>query len=211
MIGGMTEVKFAAHVTAPTEIPARVREVADRLERERIPLRVLPGGEVALDMVPRLGSRELESIAQGPPGKRWLLLEAPFSGLDDGYTAAADELRKRGFAVVVAHPERAAATGATEEVLKRESAAGSLVQLTAGSLVGLYGEPVRLTALRLLSSPPHAVIASDAHGGERMPALRLALDALAAGGEGDPDRFAAAIPRALLEDGLAVHPPALVV
>lgn len=200
----------AAHITDPMEIPARVREVAERLQRERISLRVLPGGELAHDMVPRLSNRELESIAQGPPGKQWLLLEAPFSGLDDGFTAAADELRKRGFAVVVAHPERASPTCATEAVLMRELAVGSVLQLTAWSFVGLYGERVRRTALRLLSSTPRAAIASDAHGAERMPALRSALEALAAGGEHDPTRFTAAIPRALLEQGLTGHPRALV-
>jgi hypothetical protein len=59
-------------------------------------------------MAGRLTQNELESISQGPPGRRWLLLEAPFAGMYEGYTAAADEPRERGFAVVVGHPERAA-------------------------------------------------------------------------------------------------------
>lgn len=57
-------------------------------------------------MVGCLSQAELESIALGPPERRWLLLEAPFAGLDRGFAAAADERRARGFGVVVAHPER---------------------------------------------------------------------------------------------------------
>ncbi len=199
----------AAHVTDPSQIPARVRELAEDLRRERIRLDVLPGGELAHDMVERLAERQLEAIAQGPPGRRWLLLEAPFSGLDDGFAIAADELRERGFAVVVAHPERALQTPATAAALEHELAAGSALQLTAWSFAGLYGERARTAALRLLRSTPLAAIASDAHGSARMPALRLALDALAAAGERDPGRFVGATPRALLEQGLAAGTAAL--
>ncbi len=195
----------AHHITDPTQIPARVRELADHLRRARIHLEVLPGGELAHDMVERLAQRELESIAQGPPERRWLLLEAPFSGLDNGFTLAADELRKRGFAVVVAHPERALQTPATHAALKHELAAGSPLQLTAWSFAGLCGEEARSAALRMLESAPRAVIASDAHGRARMPALRQALAAPAAAGERDPGRLVGAIPRALLEEGLTAR------
>jgi protein-tyrosine phosphatase len=56
--------------------------------------------------VGRLGQAELETIASGPPGRRWLLVEAPFDGLGDGFMVATGELRARGFGVVIAHPER---------------------------------------------------------------------------------------------------------
>ena len=192
------------HVTAPEEIAPRVAELSDRLRRAHIPLKVLPGGELAHDMVDRLSQRELDAIAQGPAGQRWLLLEAPFDGLDQRYARAADELRDRGFAVVVAHPERALQTPTTELVIERELALGSGLQLTAWSFAGLYGERVRALALRLLRRTTRSVIASDAHGGDRLPALRLALSALAASGEPEPRQFVAARPQALLAEGLAV-------
>ena len=66
------------------------------------------GGELGHDLVDRLEQAELEAIALGPPGHRWLLVEAPFDGLDEEFTAATDELRERGFGIVIAHPERAA-------------------------------------------------------------------------------------------------------
>jgi hypothetical protein len=63
---------------------------------------------------------------------------------------------------------------------------------------------VRATALWLLRTAPQAVVASDAHGGSRMPALGLALDALAAARVPDPERLLDAVPNGLLEHGLAV-------
>lgn len=192
-------------VTDPITLPERVREVAAKLLARRIRIDIRCGGELAQEMVPRLLQRELETIAHGPAGRQWLLLEAPLDGIDPAYTEAADELRDRGFAVVVAHPERALRwSDAGWETLEHELAAGSVVQINAWSVAGLYGEMVRATALWLLRTAPQAVVASDAHGGSRMPALGLALDALTAARVPDPERLLDAVPHGLLEHGLAV-------
>ena len=192
-------------VTDPSTLPERVREVAAKLVARRIRIDIRCGGELAQEMVPRLTQRELETISHGPAGRKWLLLEAPLDGIDRAYTAAADELRERGFAVVVAHPERALRwSDVGWETLEHELDLGSVVQINAWSVAGLYGEMVRATALWLLRTAPQAVIASDAHGGARMPALGLALDALAAARLPDPERLLNAVPRGLLEHGLAV-------
>jgi protein-tyrosine phosphatase len=192
-------------VTDVGSLPDRVREVVAKLDARKIGIDVLCGGELAQEMVPRLSQHELETIAQGPPNRRWLLLEAPLAGIDAAYTVAADELRERGFAVVVAHPERALRwSDAGWETLEHELAAGSAVQINAWSVAGEYGEMVRATALWLLRTAPRAVIASDAHGGSRMPALGLALDALGAAGMADAERLVDAVPRGLLERGLGI-------
>ena len=197
-------------VTDVSSLPERVREINGKLAARRIPIEVLCGGELDLEMVSRLSQGELDTIAHGPPGRRWLLLEAPLGGIDRSYTAAADELRERGFAVVVAHPERALRwSDAGWETLEHELSAGSVVQINAWSVAGLYGEMVRATALWLLRTAPRAVVASDAHGGSRMPSLGLALDALAAARIADPHRLIDAVPRGLLEQGLAVRSDSL--
>jgi protein-tyrosine phosphatase len=190
------------HIVDPGEIPERVAELAARLRREHIPLRVLAGGEIAHGMVERLSDDQLELIAHGPRRRRWLLLEAPFDGLDAGFTAAADELRGRGFAPLVAHPERSSHIPGTTAALAHERAMGSAFQVTAASLAGAYGKEARWSAVRLLRSSAQTVIASDAHGRARPPALQSALGALTAEGERDPARFVSTIPRALLGAGL---------
>lgn len=192
-------------VADPLEVPGRTRELAEQLRRERVPLAVVPGGEIAHQMVAGLSDRQIEAIAHGPPGRRWVLLEAPFDGLGRDFLAAADELRARSFSVVVAHPERVAMGWRTRRAIGHELAAGSVLQLTAGSFVGIFGERVRSNAMRLLKLAPHVAIASDAHGVIRMPGLRAALGVLEPSGIGEPDRFTDAVPRKLLEQGLAAR------
>jgi len=198
-----------AHVTDPAQIHEHVQMLAGHLRAAQIELDLRPGGELAHSMVERLGQRDLELIAHGPPAGRWLLLEAAFDGLGPDFTATADELRARGFGVVLAHPERIARSPETRAALEHELDRGTVLQLTAGSITGANGEAMRDLAFAQLRSAPMAVIASDAHGLHRMPALSKALVSLAAAGVPEPSRFVLDVPRWLLEHGLPVGAPAL--
>jgi protein-tyrosine phosphatase len=191
-----------AHVTDPLEIAEHVARLNDRLGRERLGLRVLAGGELDPRMVERLDDRRLQAIAHGPAGRRWVLLEAPFAADEEQFSSAAGELRARGFAVLVGHPERSEPTAAFRAALTHELKRGSAVQLTATAFSGAYGPQAQRTALRLLRSAPRAVIASDAHGPGRPPALSVAMAALAIAGVAHPRRFAESRPAALLASGL---------
>jgi protein-tyrosine phosphatase len=202
----------------PRILLGRVQELQARLRDERVPVELRCGGEVDLGMVERLSDAELEAIAHGPRGRRWVLLEAPLRGLEDDYNVGADELRARGFGVVVAHPERSFKDPeAGWRAVEHELAAGSALQINAWSVAGRYGDRVQATALALLRRAPRAVVASDAHGGPRMPALRLALETLRQTGTGtvtvsrvcDPVALVSSRPDALLERGLAVAAHAL--
>src|SRR5207248_1286180 len=135
---GSTTVVATPHVrgdfmTDVSELPDRVRELQEAIDRAAIPLGVCRGAELGHDMVGRLDQDQLDTIALGPPGARWLLVETPFQGIDDDFTAATDELRDRGFGVVLAHPERA--TGILGTV-KQQLAHGSALQVNASSLAG---------------------------------------------------------------------------
>lgn len=185
----------------------RVRQVADRLGSERVPVKVLAGGELAHDVADRLSQRQLESIAQGPPEHRWLLLEAPFSGLDETFAAVADELRQRGFGIVVAHPERSLANvQAGWRAIEHELAVGSAMQVNAWSVAGLHGERARIEALRILRVARRVIVASDAHGPHRAPSLRLAVDVLTRLGHKNPQCLTSTAPEALLTNGLPGAP-----
>ena len=195
------------HVTSVTELPDRVRELQERLAKERIPLAVRCGGELSHDMVGRLDQRALETIAHGPPGSRWLLLESPFTGVDAEVHAAADELRARGFDVVLAHPERSAGIADEEgrQALRRELDRGSALQVNGWSLAGAHGPAAERAAMDLVRAGLATALASDAHGGWRAPALTLGADeVLAAGcGESTARRLTSDNPSALLRRGVA--------
>lgn len=163
------------YVTDVRELQDRLRELRARLASEGVPLEVRCGGEISHEMVPRLDQDELESIAQGPRDGRWLLLETPFGLLDPDFHEAAAELRARGFGVVLAHPERSADAALYEGAgLLHELAAGSLAQVNALSLTGGHGDDARRAGLLYARTGLASVVASDAHGPTRPPALRLA-------------------------------------
>jgi len=213
---GSTTVVATPHVrgdflTDVSELPDRVREMQDAIDRAGVPLGVCRGAELGHDMVGRLDQHELDTIALGPPDARWLLVETPFAGIDDDFTAATDELRDRGFGVVLAHPERGA--GVLDDgcaAVKRQLAHGSALQMNASSLAGRHGDGPRTAAARLLLDGLVTTLGSDAHNLSRAPALTTGL--LSARRIGlEPDAAAALVswaPRALLSRGITARPPA---
>jgi protein-tyrosine phosphatase len=170
-------------VTDVSDFPDRVRELSEAAGAAGIAVRLRPGAELGHDMVGRLTQGELESVAHGPPGARWLLLETPFEGMGDDFHAAADELRDRGFQVLIAHPERSAdATLYGAEGLRRELAAGALAQVNAQSITGEHGKDAQRAAFDLIGEGLVAAVSSDAHGDTRPPLLGEAGARLIAGG-----------------------------
>jgi protein-tyrosine phosphatase len=173
----------AEFLSDPHEVRERVDSLQDAIRREGIALEVIAGGELDVDMVPLLGDAALDAIAVGPAGGRWILLESPFDGLAR-LQPAADELRARGYGVVLAHPERAAGVLAAGcRILREELANGALVQVSASSLLGNHDHESQVSARHLIESRLVHVIASDAHSPRRPPALRAAMDRLLAGGQ----------------------------
>jgi protein-tyrosine phosphatase len=197
-------------VTEVGDLPDRVRALSEALAAEGIPLALRCGAELGHDVVPRLRQDELELVAQGPPGARWLLLEAPFEHLGADFHAAADELRDRGFGVVIDHPERSADASLDGAAgLRRELALGARAQLNALSLDGRHGPEAEEAAYRLIGEGLAAIVASDAHGPTRPPALGIARRALEER-RADPTtvmRLTRTGPRHLLARGLAAPAP----
>jgi protein-tyrosine phosphatase len=190
------------------EVPERVAELRAALDEAGVDLDVRAGAELAWGDVAGLTGRELETVAQGPAGRRWLLLEAPLPGTGTvhGLAQSAGELRERGFGLLIGHPERSPALldspGAVEGLL----AAGDLLQVNASSLTGYHGAGARSAGLELVGTGRAAVVASDAHQpGARPPRLSAAVDVLRGAGTpaGEAEALVAAAPRALLERGLA--------
>jgi protein-tyrosine phosphatase len=170
-------------VTDVSGLPERVRELQRAASAAGVYVELRCGGELGHDMVGRLTQRELETIAQGPRGARWLLVEMPFEPPDECFHAATAELRDRGFGVVIAHPERstdAILHGA--EALRRELGRGALAQANAQSITGAHGSAVRGVAFALIAEGLLHAVSSDAHGSGRPPLLREARAWLLDGG-----------------------------
>ena len=181
-----------------------VASLRTALSAAGIPLEVRCGGELDAAVAGALTRRELDTIAQGPRGARWLLLETPFEGISPVLGEVADELRACGFGIVLAHPERSADVihdGATG--VMREVAAGATLQVTAGSLLGDHGPEARAAAWRLVTCNLPLLVSSDAHGPTRPPALTDARRVLAARlGDQRARQLCVRIPRRLVARGL---------
>ena len=203
----VTCTPHAAYVDVAT-VPGRVRELQGALVQAGIDLEVRPGAELAWHDVPALSGAELETVAQGPPGGRWLLLEAPLpgTGTPEGLADSARALRERGFGVLIGHPERSPGLVRDPDAVDALLDAGDRLQVNASSLTGYHGAGARAAALDLVASGRAEVIASDAHQPRaRAPRLSEAVDVLRR--EGIPAAAAEALvgaaPRALLEHGLS--------
>jgi protein-tyrosine phosphatase len=195
--------------TEVREIPGRVEELRAALLEARVPLEVRPGAELAFDDLAGMDDDELESIAQGPPGHRWLLYEAPLQPDNvDGFLDSADELRRRGYGLLIGHPERCPDIEPHEDEITQLLAAGDVLQVNATSLVGRHGAATRDRGIDYVRSGLARVIASDAHRPRRGPSLTAALAVLAEAGVGPAaaERLVSRNPRALVERGLPAAP-----
>ena len=199
---GVQVVAATPHVrddypTSPEEMERLVAKTRTALRDEGVALELLPGGEIALDRLPRLSDDELRRFSLG--GTQAVLLETPYFGWPLGLEETLFQLRLRGFRPVLAHPERNAEVQATPERLERAVAQGALVQLTAASIDGRLGRPTRTAAFRLLELGLAHLIGSDAHA----PSVRqVGMSAAAAAVE---DAALARwltvdVPRAILDD-----------
>jgi protein-tyrosine phosphatase len=192
-------------LTDAVEIHARVLELRAALASAAIPVEVRCGGELGHDLIADMRQGELELLAQGPPGGRWLLVETPFDGIGADFHAATAELRDRGFGVLIAHPERSADASLDGFAgLMRELDAGSLAQVNALSLTGDHGEDACRAAWELIAGRLIAVVGSDAHGPTRPPALAAARRTLLGVGlsPAAADELVGTNPRRLLGSGI---------
>jgi protein-tyrosine phosphatase len=204
---GLVTVTPHARDTVVEEIPERTRALRAALEAAGIALEVRAGVELAWDDLPGLSEPILHELSHGPPGRRWLLLEAPLPGAGelDEFEAAARELRGRGFGLLIGHPERSRALTSAPEAVDRLLAAGDVLQLNASSLTGRHGPIARTFGLELARSGRAGVIASDAHRPRtRGPALGAAVEILRSVGmsPAEAERMVAATPQRLLAEGI---------
>lgn len=153
-----------------------VRDLRAALAAEGVTLELLPGGEIALDRLPRLAEEELRRFGLGG-GTHSLLLEFRTWAGRSGWSRPSSNSAWAAGAPYSPIPERNNEVQAKPERLARLVESGALIQLTAASLDGRLGRTTRATALRLLERGYAYLIGSDPHA----PSLRdVGLSAAAA-------------------------------
>ena len=161
----------------PNEIEPRVDLFNDRLQRERLPLRVLPGAEIGWAGAGDLGDTQLARLSLGS-GKR-VLLESPYGRKAVDLEGIIAGLSERGFEAVLAHPERCPLFQRDIGRLKKIVEGGTMCSITAGSMSGRFGTTVRAFTVEMLREGLVHDVASDAHDHiHRPPGLLTGFDGL---------------------------------
>jgi protein-tyrosine phosphatase len=153
-------------------VQALTREVQERLDREGISLRLLPGHELVIlpEVLDELVSGgALACPREGTGTARYALLETPYHHLPFFLRDLLFQVQSRGFTPILAHPERNPTVQAKPETVQEYVDAGCLIQVTAGSLLGQFGGPSQRTARTLLRRGWAHILASDAHSPENRP------------------------------------------
>jgi protein-tyrosine phosphatase len=188
--------------TADT-ITQLVGEVNERLAAEGVALDVRAGAEIAMTRIGDIPPEELSTLALG--SGPWLLVEPPFSPVVSGLGAILSRLQAEGHQIMLAHPERCPAFHRDPQMLAALLRGGVLTSVTAGSLVGRFGQQPRRFALSLVQQGFVHNVASDAHDQtNRAPGIASELEQV--GLSPLADWLTCAVPSAILE-GKDTIPP----
>ncbi len=161
--------------TAAT-VTAGVAGLNAALLRAGIELPVLPGAEVAVTRAAMLSDDELVALRLGGEEGTYLLIECPLTLVAPGFEEFCFGLLQRGHRILLAHPERCPVFRRDPTVYRRLIAQGVLGQVTAGALVGRFGQTVRADATGLLRDNLAHVVASDGHSAvRRRPSIAAEL------------------------------------
>jgi len=152
----------------PQWVRDHTTKLQEALNENGIPLRVLPGVEIpmGIQVWEQLAAGTLLTL--GDTGKT-ALIEPPFDSIPDFALESLRNVRKAGFDIILAHPERNSKIQEDLTFLEHCCALGIVLQLTSGSLVGKFGRGPKQTAEAILCNAPRwqIVIASDTHDLER--------------------------------------------
>jgi protein-tyrosine phosphatase len=153
---------------------ARVQEAADAAE---IPVKVVPGAEIAGTKLVDLSHAELERLCLGDGP--YILVESPYVHLPHGFADAVVDLELGGLRPMLAHPERCSAFLEDRSLLSEMVERGVLCSVTAGSMAGRFGSRVRDMTAWLFAEGLVSNVASDTHDAvRRPPGLRNGFETL---------------------------------
>lgn len=164
---GITHILCTPHhnqryTNEKTDVIKSVEALQKEFDARNIPLTLFEGQEVRI-------KRELideikqDKILFADVTDRYLLAELPTRNIPDYTESLFFELRKMGIIPIIVHPERNLRFQEEPNLLLPYLNMGCLAQLTAPSLVGIYGKQVKKLSEKLIEHNLVQMIASDAH------------------------------------------------
>jgi len=182
-----------------------IRSLVDELnalvQAEGLDFRLLLGMENHLDA--DLPGEVSAGRALPMNGSRYILVEMPFFGRPDFIESSLAEVMDLGLVPVLAHPERIEVFQQDVGLLQQFLALGMLSQITAGSLLGQWGDEVKAFTVELLHLGLAHIIASDTHSPQapRPPGLAEGAEAAAlVVGTANAQDMVLSTPKAIMEN-----------
>lgn len=193
----------------PGDVARRSADLNRELAAAGVPVEVTPAGELALTMAPQLDDATLDGLCLGDG--RWLLVESPYGHATDMIDAMVFDIQRRGYDVLLAHPERSPTFIKDQGRLAILVERGVACSVTAASVTGGFGRTIQRVALGMIEAGLVHDVASDAHDASRRPpglseAVRT-IDRSVRGLEGAGSWFVEDAPREFLSGGGRPTPP----
>ena len=136
--------------------------VADKVE-------VFSGADVRItfDLIERIERREVLTLN----GSGYLLIEFPDYTVPPHVDNLIFNLRHRGIIPIITHPERHLRLMHDLPALSQLRDTGALCQITAMSVTGAFGKPIRKASLAMIKKGLVDLVASDAHNARGRPPI----------------------------------------
>ena len=163
--------------TNTTTIRKLVEQINSLLQENHIDLTILPGADCRIDeqLPALLASDRILSIGDN---HKYILIELPSQVALD-ILPMIEELGQKGIACIITHPERCDSICKNTAMLRKWLCAGVLLQITAASLAGDFGDNAHKMAWLFVNNGYVAAVASDAHNiSTRPPRMRAAFELL---------------------------------
>ena len=146
-----------------SSVIATVHHLQNALDERNLPLTLLEGQEVRVtgELITAI---EKDHLLFTDITDTYLLLEFPTQDVPAFSESLFFELRTLGKVPVIVHPERNAIFREDPNRLIPFLEMGCLAQLTAPSIVGIFGKQIQKTAYEMVTHNLVQMVASDAHG-----------------------------------------------
>jgi len=160
------------------DIVQYVQGLNELLNKEKIPLTILPGQEIRLYGEILDDYQEEKILTLNDTGK-YLFIEFPSSQVPHYAERLLFDIQSKGMFPIIVHPERNSRLLEEPNLLYKFVANGALAQVTAGSVTGHFGKKIKRFSHQLIQSNLVHFVSSDAHNLEgRSFYMREALEVI---------------------------------
>ncbi len=137
------------------------KELKEETQKKGLDVELYLGNECVIDDKITEDIKEGRALTLG--GTRYILCEYPFFQIPFNYMKIIYQLIDNGYRPIIAHPERNLYIQTNIRSLLELKNNGCLIQINAESLLGINGNTIRMTSIKMLKEQMVDFIASDAH------------------------------------------------